>query len=147
MMSQGVADANPDAYLESICNLNRVANDAALGNSPLWFGEWGLPTQFTATDDFLFKWADAQKLAYSKGKGWVVSAAMLSLRDIVQTFVTVLEFQGRDLTAGRRPRAAMVRGLLIFVCNILMFMCTFQVLSRGSQTRLPDQRSFEGERP
>ncbi|OJT07167.1 Glucan endo-1,6-beta-glucosidase B [Trametes pubescens] len=67
----GVADANPDAYLESICNLNRVANDAALGNSPLWFGEWGLPTQFTATDDFLFKWADAQKLAYSKGKGWV----------------------------------------------------------------------------
>lgn len=79
MSSQGVADANPDAYLRSICNLNRVANDAALGNSPLWFGEWGLPTQFTATDDFLFKWADAQKLAYSKGKGWVVSAAMLML--------------------------------------------------------------------
>ncbi|KAI0630905.1 glycoside hydrolase family 5 protein [Trametes polyzona] len=67
----GVADASPDAYLTSICNLQRVENDAALGNSPLWFGEWGLPTQFDATDDFLFKWADAQKLAYSKGKGWI----------------------------------------------------------------------------
>ncbi|TCD68028.1 hypothetical protein EIP91_011639 [Steccherinum ochraceum] len=67
----GVADANPNAYLESICNLNRVQADAALGNSPLWFGEWGLPTQFNATDDFLFKWADAQKLAYSQGKGWI----------------------------------------------------------------------------
>ncbi|KAI0642029.1 glycoside hydrolase family 5 protein [Trametes meyenii] len=67
----GVADANPDAYLTSICNLQRVENDAALGDSPLWFGEWGLPTQFAATDDFLFKWADAQKLAYSKGKGWI----------------------------------------------------------------------------
>ncbi|KAI0343318.1 glycoside hydrolase family 5 protein [Trametopsis cervina] len=67
----GVADANEDAYLTSICNLQRVEADAALGNSPLWFGEWGLPTQFTATDAFLFKWADAQKLAYSKGAGWV----------------------------------------------------------------------------
>ncbi|KAJ7460773.1 glycoside hydrolase family 5 protein [Mycena latifolia] len=67
----GVADPNPDAYLTSICNLNRVQNDAALGNSPLWFGEWGLPTQFNATDDFLTKWADAQKLAYSQGAGWI----------------------------------------------------------------------------
>ncbi|KAI0332704.1 glycoside hydrolase family 5 protein [Cubamyces sp. BRFM 1775] len=67
----GVADPNPDAYLTSICNLQRVQNDAALGNSPLWFGEWGLPTQFSATDDFLYKWADAQKLAYSQGKGWI----------------------------------------------------------------------------
>lgn len=53
-------------------DLNRVQADAALGNSPLWFGEWGLPTQFNATDAFLFKWADAQKLAYSKGAGWIV---------------------------------------------------------------------------
>ena len=56
-----------------IKDLPRVQNDAALGNSPLWFGEWGLPTQFAATDDFLFKWADAQKLAYSQGAGWIVS--------------------------------------------------------------------------
>jgi len=67
----GVADANPTAYMQSICNLDRVQADAALGNSPLWFGEWGLPTQFNATDDFLFMWADAQKLAYSEGAGWL----------------------------------------------------------------------------
>ncbi|KAJ6581031.1 glycoside hydrolase family 5 protein [Mycena capillaripes] len=67
----GVADSNPDAYLTSICNLQRIQNDAALGNSPLLFGEWGLPTQFNATDDFLHKWADAQKLAYSQDAGWI----------------------------------------------------------------------------
>ncbi|KAM5531475.1 hypothetical protein V8D89_014865 [Ganoderma adspersum] len=67
----GVADPNEDAYLTSICNLQRVQNDAAVGDSPLWFGEWGLPTQFNASDAFLYKWADAQKLAYSQGKGWI----------------------------------------------------------------------------
>ncbi|KAE9386983.1 family 5 hypothetical beta glucosidase from glycoside dehydrogenase [Gymnopus androsaceus JB14] len=67
----GVADPTPEAYLQSICNLNRVQADAALGNSPLWFGEWGLPTQFNATDEFLQQWADAQKLAYSEGAGWI----------------------------------------------------------------------------
>jgi hypothetical protein len=35
--------------------------------------EWGLPTEFNATDAFLYKWADAQKLAYSQGAGWLVS--------------------------------------------------------------------------
>ena len=39
-----------------------------------WFGEWGLPTQFNATDEFLYMWADAQKLAYSQSQGWIVSA-------------------------------------------------------------------------
>ncbi|KAJ6581032.1 glycoside hydrolase family 5 protein [Mycena capillaripes] len=67
----GVADANEDAYMRSICNLNRVQNDAAVGNSPLFFGEWGLPVQFATTDDFLNKWADAQKLAYSQGAGCI----------------------------------------------------------------------------
>ncbi|KAI0091624.1 glycoside hydrolase family 5 protein [Irpex rosettiformis] len=67
----GVADPTEEAYLTSICNLQRVQADAALGNTPLWFGEWGLPTQFQASDEFLFKWADAQKLAYSQGKGWI----------------------------------------------------------------------------
>ncbi len=65
--------------MTSICNLQRVQNDAALGDSPLWFGEWGLPTQFNASDAFLYKWADAQKLAYSKGKGWIVSLSPNSL--------------------------------------------------------------------
>ncbi|KAI0792213.1 glycoside hydrolase family 5 protein [Abortiporus biennis] len=67
----GVADANPDAYLKSICNTNRVQADAALGNTPLWFGEWALSTQFNASDEFLVKWADAQKLAYSQSRGWI----------------------------------------------------------------------------
>ncbi|PIL24783.1 hypothetical protein GSI_12669 [Ganoderma sinense ZZ0214-1] len=67
----GVADPTEDAYLTSICNLQRVQADAAVGDSPLWFGEWGLPTQFNATDAFLYKWADSQKLAYSQGKGWI----------------------------------------------------------------------------
>ncbi|PPQ63116.1 hypothetical protein CVT24_005827, partial [Panaeolus cyanescens] len=52
----GVADATEDAYLTSVCNLDRIEKDAALNNSPLWFGEWGLSTQFDATDDFLKKW-------------------------------------------------------------------------------------------
>ncbi|KAI0731016.1 glycoside hydrolase superfamily [Earliella scabrosa] len=67
----GVADANELAYMISICNLDRVERDAAVGDAPLWFGEWALPTQFSASDEFLFKWADAQKLAYSKGRGWI----------------------------------------------------------------------------
>ncbi|KAF7370990.1 Glycoside hydrolase family 5 protein [Mycena sanguinolenta] len=84
----GVADPNPTAYLTSICSMSthplllqspnlsfldlpRVQNDAALGNSPLWFGEWGLPVQFTTNNTFLTQWADAQKLAYSKGAGWI----------------------------------------------------------------------------
>ncbi|KAL1718108.1 glycoside hydrolase superfamily [Schizophyllum commune] len=67
----GVADANEEAYMHSICSLQRVPDDAALGNSPLVFGEWGLPAQFSATDEFLVKWADAQKLAYTQGAGWI----------------------------------------------------------------------------
>lgn len=35
--------------------------------------EWGLSTQFNATDEFLVKWADAQKFSYGKGAGWIVS--------------------------------------------------------------------------
>lgn len=66
----GVADANEEAYLKHICNLDRLEASGALGNSPLFFGEWSLATQFEATDEFLFKWADAQKLKYSEGAGW-----------------------------------------------------------------------------
>ena len=79
---QGVADPNEDAYLTSICNLQRVQNDAAVGDSPLWFGEWGWPTQFNASDTFLNKWADAQKLAYSQGRGWIVSVPPQRFRTI-----------------------------------------------------------------
>ncbi|KAF7329150.1 Glycoside hydrolase [Mycena kentingensis (nom. inval.)] len=67
----GVADPNPDAYMRHICSLDRVEKDLAKGNTPLFFGEWGLPVAFNATDEFLRDWADAQKRAYSKGKGWI----------------------------------------------------------------------------
>lgn len=53
---------------------DRIAQDAALGDSPLVFGEWSLATQFSdPTDDFLSQFADAQKLMYRQGKGWIVS--------------------------------------------------------------------------
>ncbi|KAK1217379.1 hypothetical protein PQX77_019979 [Marasmius sp. AFHP31] len=67
----GVADPYPEAYLIHICNLKRVENDRAFNNTPLWFGEWALPTQFNASDEFLRKWADAQKIAYGRGSGWI----------------------------------------------------------------------------
>ena len=37
------------------------------------FLEWSLATQFSANDEFLKKWADAQKFVYGKGAGWFVS--------------------------------------------------------------------------
>jgi glucan endo-1,6-beta-glucosidase len=52
-------------------DLKRVENSAALGNTPLWFGEWSLATNFPPTEEFMIQWADAQKLAYSKGHGWI----------------------------------------------------------------------------
>ncbi|OCB87636.1 glycoside hydrolase family 5 protein [Sanghuangporus baumii] len=67
----GVADANEEAYLTSICNLQRVQADSALQNSPLVFGEWSLATEFDPSDQFLAQWADAQKRAYSIGAGWM----------------------------------------------------------------------------
>ncbi|KIM44396.1 glycoside hydrolase family 5 protein [Hebeloma cylindrosporum] len=67
----GVAAPNEQAYLTHVCNLNRIQTDVALGNDMLWFGEWSLATQFNATDEFLVKWADAQKYSYSKGAGWL----------------------------------------------------------------------------
>ena len=35
--------------------------------------EWALSTQFSATDEFIKKWADAQKYVYGMGAGWIVS--------------------------------------------------------------------------
>jgi hypothetical protein len=67
----GVAAANPDAYLQDICNRQIAQADAPLKNTPMWVGEWALSTQFNATEDFLPKWADAQKLLYSQDAGWL----------------------------------------------------------------------------
>jgi len=67
----GVAAANEAAYLTHSCRLTRIEADAALRNTPLYFGEWAITTQFAASDAFLRKWADAQKRAYSRGAGWI----------------------------------------------------------------------------
>lgn len=67
----GVADPNEDAYLTDLCNKNRLSSDSKVGNTPLWFGEWSLATQFNATDEFIREWADAQKLIYGQGAGWI----------------------------------------------------------------------------
>ena len=60
-------------------------------NSPLLFGEWSLATQFGTSDSFRTKWADAQKMAYSKGAGWIVSA-ILTISDIQITDSSFLSF-------------------------------------------------------
>uniref|UniRef100_A0A0W0G5E0 Putative glycoside hydrolase family 5 protein n=1 Tax=Moniliophthora roreri TaxID=221103 RepID=A0A0W0G5E0_MONRR len=67
----GVADPNAEAYLTHLCNLDRIQKDAALGNTPLWFGEWSLATNFAANESFIRDWADAQKLQYGRDAGWI----------------------------------------------------------------------------
>ncbi|VDC00954.1 unnamed protein product [Peniophora sp. CBMAI 1063] len=67
----GVADANAGAYLASICNLDRIKNAKKSADTPLWFGEWSLGTNFNANDTFTRDWADAQKMAFSQGAGWI----------------------------------------------------------------------------
>ena len=78
----------------------------------MWFGEWGLPTQFNATDEFLFQWADAQKLAYSQGAGWIVSQAYATASRVVFADIAmlVLELQGGNLRSCGRPCTSMVCG-------------------------------------
>ena len=88
----------------SRADLARVQADAALDNSPLWFGEWGLPTQFNATDEFLKTWADAQKYIYGQDKGWIVRAALLDTRYVALIWSSssvVLELQARALRGHR----------------------------------------------
>jgi len=43
-------------------------------------GEWALSTQFSVTDEFLKKWADAQNLIYSQKQsaGWLVRSSALT---------------------------------------------------------------------
>ena len=59
--------------------IDRKIVQPATKNTPLVVGEWALSTQFDATEDFLYKWADAQKLLYSQDAGWMVCS--LSLRN------------------------------------------------------------------
>ncbi|KII86072.1 glycoside hydrolase family 5 protein [Plicaturopsis crispa FD-325 SS-3] len=69
--SASKADPTESAYLTSICNTAIFTTAASVKNDPLVVGEWALLTGFHATDAFLVKWADAQKLAYNQGRGWI----------------------------------------------------------------------------
>jgi hypothetical protein len=68
-----------------------------MGNPIVWVGEWSLATRFNATDDFLSKWADAQKLTYNQSAGWLVSPSFFEEGPGKVWFYTtlVLEFQDR----------------------------------------------------
>lgn len=83
--------------LLSNADLDRIENDAALGNSPLFFGEWSLATQWTPTDEFLVKWADAQKRAYAQDAGWIVGPFFFIIKELAYVMLTpryvVLELQ------------------------------------------------------
>lgn len=81
---QGVADPNEEAYLEKICNIDRLERDYDAGDKPVWFGEWSLATQFKATDIFIRKWADAQKAIYGQGAGWIFWNFKLELSEAEQ---------------------------------------------------------------
>ncbi|KAF8307358.1 glycoside hydrolase [Clavulina sp. PMI_390] len=68
----GVAkNASAGAYMQVMCNLTKVADEAAIGDAPMVFGEWSVATNFNTTDDFIRDYGDAQKLAYSQGAGWI----------------------------------------------------------------------------
>ncbi|KDN35660.1 hypothetical protein RSAG8_11403, partial [Rhizoctonia solani AG-8 WAC10335] len=68
----GVADPNADAYMRIICNTDRVKKAVEANNSPLVFGEWSLATNFNASKEFLYDWADAQRFIYAgQADGWI----------------------------------------------------------------------------
>ncbi|CAE6445319.1 unnamed protein product [Rhizoctonia solani] len=68
----GVADPNPESYMQVICNTDRVKNARAVGNSPVVFGEWSLSTNFPPSDRFLYNWSDAQRHIYAgQADGWI----------------------------------------------------------------------------
>ena len=76
----------------------------------MWVGEWAISTNFNATDDFLRKWADAQKLAYSQGAGWLVCFFCLCDKVGHKHNIAVLELQARGVES---PRASMVKVLIV----------------------------------
>jgi hypothetical protein len=67
-----IRSRSPSSHANRFADRNDTQKDALLGNSPVWYGEWSLSTGFNATDDFLCKWADAQKLKYNESAGWLV---------------------------------------------------------------------------
>jgi len=67
----GVAAQDPVSYMKVICNYTGIISATAIGNAPIVTGEWAISTAFPTNDTFLKQWGDAQKLAYSRGAGWM----------------------------------------------------------------------------
>ncbi|KZT58409.1 glycoside hydrolase family 5 protein [Calocera cornea HHB12733] len=68
----GVApEATAESYLETICNVQRTEQSAAIGDAPMFFGEWSLCTNFDSDNAFLQQWSDSQKLIYGQSAGWI----------------------------------------------------------------------------
>ena len=114
-------------------DLQRVQSDAEVGDSPLWFGEWGLPTQFNATDEFLYMWADAQKLAYSQSQGWIVSASAL-LPSLLAVLSTICESSfGTSRSSSPRLRVtSRANGTLTsMICKVIPHSLPIGLTSRA----------------
>jgi hypothetical protein len=62
-----------------VADLDRVAQATAIGNAPLWAVEWAISTNFDSAVQIRHDWADAQKMAYSQGAGWIVRVQSFSL--------------------------------------------------------------------
>lgn len=101
---QGGPAADEDSYMYAICNMPIVRDDAARGESPLWFGEWSLLTNFGASEAFLYRWADAQKLAFSKGRGWIVRLSPSPLSLLIGRLTVEMEFGRSSGTSRWRSR-------------------------------------------
>lgn len=70
-----VSSTHPSSHSDDgslVTDRNDTQQDVLLRNTPLWYGEWAISTNFNATDEFMCKWADAQKLKYSESSGWLV---------------------------------------------------------------------------
>lgn len=66
----------------------RIAEDITHGNTPVIHGEWSLKTAFATSDiSFLKDFADAQKLLYSGGSGWIVNLALFIIVFVRKTTV------------------------------------------------------------
>lgn len=80
----------------SACNSKHIQDDAAVGNSPLWIGEWVLAAEFKPTDAFMRQFGDAQKLAYSKGAGWIYWNFKIEVTKLEKSFDLVRQWSYID---------------------------------------------------
>ncbi|MBW0519570.1 hypothetical protein O181_059285, partial [Austropuccinia psidii MF-1] len=66
----GVAEANFDSYMQTMCNQDHLAQAQKRNEIPYGHGEFSLATNFNATDDQLRAWGDAQRFRFSQENYW-----------------------------------------------------------------------------